>query len=65
MSVRSDRLAQFGSDWPHKERSEMVDAGGMRFHVQRFGDEGPNIFLLHGTGASTHSFRDLAPVLTA
>ena len=40
-------------------------AGGLAWHVQRFGGEGPTILLLHGTGASTHSFRHLAPLLAA
>ncbi|PPD44825.1 MAG: alpha/beta hydrolase [Methylocystis sp.] len=40
----------------------MVNAGGVSFHVQMMGD-GPALLLLHGAGASTHSFRDLAPLL--
>ena len=63
MSRPVDRLALLDPDWPHRERSEIVAAGGMGFHVQCFGDAGPAVLLLHGTGASTHSFRDLAPVL--
>ncbi len=49
-------------DWPHRAASRFVDAGGIRWHVQRFGT-GPALLLLHGTGASTHSFRALAPLL--
>ena len=45
--------------WPHRGASEIVAAGGVSWHVQRFG-AGPQLFLIHGTGASTHSFRDLA-----
>jgi magnesium chelatase accessory protein len=53
-----------GLDWPNRERSAFVDAGGIRWHVQRLGDAGsPRLLLLHGTGAATHSFRDLAPLL--
>jgi magnesium chelatase accessory protein len=51
-----------GRDWPNREFSRFVDAGGLRWHVQVMG-EGPVALLLHGTGASTHSFRDLAPLL--
>lgn len=40
----------------------MVDAGGMRWHVQG-GGKGPTMLLVHGTGASTHSWRDLLPML--
>jgi len=39
----------------------------MRWHVQQFPGPAPNapcVLLLHGTGASTHSWRDLAPLLT-
>ena len=37
-------------------------SGAVREHVQRLG-RGPSMLLLHGTGASTHSFRDLLPAL--
>lgn len=51
-----------GRDWPHREASRFVDAGGLRWHVQVMG-EGPALLLLHGAGAATHSWRDLAPLL--
>ncbi len=51
-----------GRDWPNREASRFVRAGGLCWHVQQMG-QGPVILLLHGTGASTHSFRDLAPAL--
>lgn len=54
---------RFGPDWPHRDRSRVVRAGGLAWHVQSFGDGGPRLLLLHGTGASTHSWRDLAPLL--
>jgi len=50
------------SSWPHHELSRFVDAGGLRWHVQRSGS-GPSLLLVHGTGASTHSWRDLIPIL--
>jgi magnesium chelatase accessory protein len=40
----------------------MVEAGGFSWHVQIMG-EGPTLLLLHGVGAATHSWRDLAPLL--
>ena len=49
-------------DWPHRTASRFVSAGGIEWHVQVMG-KGPCALLLHGTGASTHSFRDLAPAL--
>lgn len=50
------------STWPHHELSQFIEADGIRWHVQRTGG-GPAVFLVHGTGASTHSWRDLVPVL--
>lgn len=50
------------ADWPLSRYSRSVSAAGIRWHVQIMG-EGPAIMLIHGTGASTHSFRDLAPIL--
>jgi len=51
-----------GRDWPNREASRFVQSGDLRWHVQRMGD-GPVLLLLHGTGASTHSWRGLAPLL--
>ena len=51
-----------GRDWPNREASRFVRAAGLRWHVQRMG-AGPAVLLLHGTGAATHSWRGLAPLL--
>ena len=51
-----------GGDWPNREASAFVEAAGIRWHVQRMGD-GPPLLLLHGTGAATHSWRSLMPIL--
>jgi magnesium chelatase accessory protein len=51
-----------GADWPNREFSEFVHAGGVRWHVQTMGS-GPALLLAHGTGAATHSWRELAPLL--
>lgn len=51
-----------GRDWPHRQHSQFVSAGGLRWHVQVMGG-GPPLLLLHGTGASGHSFRGLMPRL--
>jgi magnesium chelatase accessory protein len=51
-----------GLDWPNREASRFVQAGGLRWHVQVMGS-GPVLLLVHGTGAATHSWRDLAPKL--
>ncbi len=51
-----------GRDWPNRAHSRFVTAAGLRWHVQVLG-EGPVLLLLHGTGAATHSWRALAPLL--
>ena len=56
--------ADDGAEWPHAAASRFVAAGGLRWHVQVMG-QGPALWLLHGTGASTHSWRDVAPRLAA
>ncbi|MEE4330024.1 MAG: alpha/beta fold hydrolase BchO [Wenzhouxiangella sp.] len=48
--------------WPHADSSRFHRVGGLRWHVQEMG-EGPAVLLVHGTGASTHSWRTLAPLL--
>lgn len=50
------------ADWPHVAASRAVDAGGMTWHVQRMGT-GPPCLLIHGTGASTHTWRGMLPML--
>jgi magnesium chelatase accessory protein len=52
-----------GRDWPNREASAFVEAAGFRWHVQKMG-AGPPLLLLHGTGAATHSWRKLAPILS-
>src|SRR5262245_40524882 len=51
-----------GSDWPNREASRFIEAAGYRWHVQVMG-EGPIALLAHGTGAATHSWRALMPLL--
>lgn len=61
MSGKPD-WARDGRDWPHRHASRFVRAGGLRWHVQTLGS-GPVALLVHGTAASTHSWRGLAPLL--
>ena len=49
-------------DWPNRRFSRRVEAAGLHWHVQVLG-RGPVILLLHGTGAATHSWAALAPLL--
>lgn len=51
-----------GANWPNRRFSRFVEAGGCRWHIQRAG-AGPKVLLLHGTGASTHSWAGLLPLL--
>jgi magnesium chelatase accessory protein len=53
-----------GAGWPNRQASRLLAIGNIRWHVQVLGPAGaPVILLLHGTGASSHSFRDLLPLL--
>ncbi|MEO0315088.1 MAG: hypothetical protein RI928_1544 [Pseudomonadota bacterium] len=55
-----------GRDWPNRSASRFVKAAGLHWHVQQFGPAStdvPAIVLLHGTGSSSHSWRDVAPRL--
>ncbi|MDE8345121.1 MAG: alpha/beta fold hydrolase [Acidocella sp.] len=54
--------ARDGWDWPNRGASRFVHVAGQRWHVQIAGD-GPVLLLLHGTGAATHSWRDMLPRL--
>ena len=55
--------SSIGADgWPDRESSRFVEAAGLRWHVNVLG-EGPTLLLLHGTGAATHSWRRLVPLL--
>jgi len=58
-----------GADWPHRAHSAFIACDGLRWHVQRFACTttttlpAPACLLIHGTGASTHSWRDVVPLL--
>jgi magnesium chelatase accessory protein len=52
-----------GRNWPNRDASMFVSAAGLRWHVQVMG-QGPVLLLLHGTGAATHSWAGLAPLLS-
>lgn len=48
--------------WPLHHLSRRIDQRTHRWHVQESG-EGKTLLLLHGAGASTHSWRDVIPLL--
>lgn len=55
-----------GNCWPHRQHSSFVRAAGLKWHVQQFINDvatAPSALLIHGTGASTHSWRGLIPLL--
>jgi magnesium chelatase accessory protein len=65
MARRLD-FATDGRDWPLREFSRFVVADGIRWHVQQCGPTtagSPALVLIHGTGAATHSWRGLMPLL--
>ena len=51
--------------WPHADRSGRHDAGALGWHVQQWrpNQSAPTALLLHGTGAATHTWRTVAPLL--
>ncbi|WP_297774853.1 alpha/beta fold hydrolase BchO [uncultured Roseovarius sp.] len=49
-------------DWPHHDHSRRIHHPPHQWHIQDMGS-GPLALLLHGAGASTHSWRDLMPRL--
>ena len=51
------------ASWPLSEHSQRIVGPHHRWHVQVMG-EGPDLLLLHGAGGSTHSYRDLIPLLS-
>ena len=58
--------ARAGDNWPHRESSRFVSSGARRWFVQQWpapSPKAPQLLLLHGTGASSHSWRSLAPLL--
>lgn len=56
-----------GATWPHSECSQFVQVGNLRWHVQQIQNRkaAPDLLLIHGTGASTHSWRALMPLLAS
>jgi len=58
------RPADLPEDWPFKREARLVQAGRLRFWVIEAGaPDAPALLLLHGTGASGHSFRRTIPGL--
>jgi magnesium chelatase accessory protein len=60
--MKAPRWDVEGRDWPNRAASRFVEAAGYRWHVQVMG-QGPVMLMLHGSGAATHSWAGLAPLL--
>ncbi len=57
-----------GRDWPNRAASRFVAAGGLGWHVQIAGPDAqgaPVLLVLHGTAASSHSWRAMLMPLAA
>ena len=52
-------LQRIPNNWPNRELSQSIEVGQLHWHVQISGDSGPTILLLHGTGASAHSWSEI------
>lgn len=66
MNGRYPEWDREGKDWPHRDASQFITTAGYRWHVQTMGPQSKNapfLLLLHGTGAATHSWRDIVPLL--
>lgn len=55
-------LQRVPHDWPQRSHSRSLRIGTLDWHVQCLG-QGPTVLLLHGSGASAHSWAGLMPVL--
>ena len=49
--------------WPLRAASRQINGPVHRWHAQVTGN-GPLLLLLHGAGGSTHSYRDVIPLLS-
>ena len=57
-------LKAAGTPWPNSQHSLFVQSDGIIWHVQQWiAVDKPTAVLLHGTGSSSHSWAQLAPLL--
>ena len=45
--------------WPNRSNSEFIKSENYNWHIQKFGSTGKKLLLIHGTGASSHSWHPL------
>jgi len=61
-SVHAANEPVLPDNWPNREYSRFVTIEGLRWHVQVRGS-GPVLLMIHGTGASAHSWAGMADAL--
>ena len=49
--------------WPNREKSKFIGVDNYAWHIQKFGAGSTQILLIHGTGASSHSWFPLTETL--
>ena len=49
--------------WPNRANSEFIDIANYNWHIQKFGSDSKRLLLIHGTGASSHSWFPLTETL--
>jgi magnesium chelatase accessory protein len=42
--------------WPNRSNSTFINSVNYNWHIQKLGSEGKRLLLIHGTGASSHSW---------
>lgn len=63
-NTRQSLWQSLKTPWPNAEHSVFVTAAGIQWHIQHWVCASkPSIVLLHGTGSSSHSWAQLAPLL--
>lgn len=67
MTNRYPDWNEYKAHWPNATASQFIENGGYLWHVQKMAGPAPDApicLLIHGTGASTHSWRDIMPLLS-
>jgi pimeloyl-ACP methyl ester carboxylesterase len=62
-SVKGSQVSSWNDRSPHQSKSIAVE-GGVQLEVLDWGGSGRPLALLHGLGATAHSFDELAPLLS-
>ena len=49
--------------WPNRAKSKFINVDNYVWHIQKFGSDSTRLLLIHGTGASSHSWFPLTETL--